>query len=74
MARCMDDLELACRVSFGARGATNRDDVKLPKKLRFGYYASGVFDFKSPSPAYDLAMSRWCHKSISGMYSHCSMR
>ncbi|KAJ7578572.1 amidase [Mycena floridula] len=44
MARCMDDLELACRVSFGVPG-TNNDvppmqfrNVNLPNKLKFGYY------------------------------------
>ncbi|KAJ7187757.1 amidase [Mycena filopes] len=46
MARCMDDLELACRVSFGALGVYNAHpplpfrEVILPKKLRFGYYTS----------------------------------
>ncbi|KAJ6489486.1 amidase signature domain-containing protein [Mycena vitilis] len=46
LARCMEDLELACRVSFGAPGVYNDHpplpfhDVDLPKKLRFGYYTS----------------------------------
>ncbi|KAJ7121254.1 amidase [Mycena crocata] len=44
MARCVGDVELACRVSFGARGVYGDfppvpfRDVTLPKKLRFGYY------------------------------------
>jgi hypothetical protein len=44
---CVDDLEVACRVSFGISG-TSQDippvpfrDVKLPPKLKFGYYTSG---------------------------------
>ncbi|KAJ6625774.1 amidase [Mycena sp. CBHHK59/15] len=55
MARCMDDLDLACRVSFGARGATNDvppipfRDVNLPKKLRFGYYTSDGVIKASPA-------------------------
>ncbi|KAJ7693428.1 amidase [Mycena rosella] len=55
MARCMDDLELACRVSFGYPGAY-RDfppvpfrDVTLPEKLRFGYYTSDGIIKGSPA-------------------------
>ncbi|KAF8199848.1 amidase signature domain-containing protein [Mycena galopus ATCC 62051] len=55
MARCMDDLELACRVSFGAPGVYNDHpplpfrDVTLPKKLRFGYYTSDGIMKGSPA-------------------------
>ncbi|KAJ7130606.1 amidase signature domain-containing protein [Mycena epipterygia] len=55
MARCMDDLELACRVSFGAPGAYNNlppvpfRDVALPTKLRFGYYTSDGVIKASPA-------------------------
>ncbi|KAJ7347086.1 amidase [Mycena albidolilacea] len=55
MARCIDDLELACRVSFGASGAYNDHpplpfrDVTLPKKLRFGYYTSDGIMKGSPA-------------------------
>ena len=47
LARNVSDLEIACRLTFGQRGL-NYDpapipykDVKLPAKLRFGYYATG---------------------------------
>ncbi|KAJ7646909.1 amidase signature domain-containing protein, partial [Roridomyces roridus] len=52
MARCMDDLELACRVSFGGgRGVApvKFREVKLPEKLRFGYYASDGVIKASPA-------------------------
>ncbi|KAJ7099439.1 amidase [Mycena belliarum] len=55
MARCMDDLELACRVSFGARGAFGEvppvpfRDADLPKILRFGYYTSDGIIKASPA-------------------------
>ncbi|KAJ7881391.1 amidase signature domain-containing protein [Mycena leptocephala] len=55
MARCIDDLELACRISFGAPGAYNDQspvpfrDVNLPKKLRFGYYTSDGIMKASPA-------------------------
>ncbi|KAJ7680739.1 amidase [Mycena polygramma] len=55
MARCMDDLELACRVSFGAQGVYNDHpplpfrNVTLPKKLRFGYYTSDGIMKGSPA-------------------------
>ncbi|KAJ7141348.1 amidase signature domain-containing protein [Mycena epipterygia] len=57
MAGCMDDLELNCRVSFGAPGAYNNlpplpfRDVTLPKKLQFGYYTSSVDGVMKASPA-----------------------
>ncbi|KAJ7739063.1 amidase [Mycena maculata] len=55
MARCMDDLELACRIAFGAPGAYNDfpplqfRDVKLVKKLHFGYYTSDGIMKASPA-------------------------
>ncbi|KAJ7495817.1 amidase [Mycena galericulata] len=55
MARCMEDLELACRVAFGAPGVYNDfpplqfRDVNLPKKLRFGYYTSDGIMKASPA-------------------------
>ncbi|KAJ6594361.1 amidase [Mycena capillaripes] len=55
MARCMDDLELACQISFGAPGAYNDHPplpfrpVTLPKKLRFGYYTSDGIMKGSPA-------------------------
>ncbi|KAJ7497706.1 amidase signature domain-containing protein, partial [Mycena latifolia] len=55
MARCMDDLELACRVSFGAPGTFRNlppvpfREVNLPKKLRFGYYTSDGVMKASPA-------------------------
>ncbi|KAJ7497727.1 amidase [Mycena latifolia] len=57
MARCMDDLELACQVAFGASGTFGDfppvpfRDVTLPKKMRFGYYTSGPDGIIKGSPA-----------------------
>ncbi|KAJ7045940.1 amidase [Mycena alexandri] len=55
MARCMDDLELACRIAFGASGVYNAHpplpfrEVNLLKKLRFGYYTTDGIMKGSPA-------------------------
>lgn len=55
MARCVADIELACRISFGQQ-SENYDpapipyrDVKLREKLRFGYYINDGFVKSSPA-------------------------
>ncbi|KAJ7646871.1 amidase [Roridomyces roridus] len=61
---CMDDLELACRVSFGAQGSLKDNppvpfrEVKIPEKLRFGYYTSDGVMKASP------ACARAVHETI----------
>ncbi|OCH93682.1 amidase signature enzyme [Obba rivulosa] len=61
MGRSVDDLELACRLMFGVRDKVAFNpapipfrEVKLPQKLRFGYYLSdGLI---KPSPACQRAV------------------
>ncbi|KIL69168.1 hypothetical protein M378DRAFT_184407 [Amanita muscaria Koide BX008] len=55
MGRCIDDLELMCRTSFGVPGNDNNviplpfREVELPKTLRFGYYITDNFVKASPA-------------------------
>lgn len=51
--RSVDDLEVACRVTFGHQG-TYCDtaplpyrEINLPPKLKFGYYTSGILAFSA---------------------------
>lgn len=55
MARSVDDLEVACRVTFGHQG-TYCDtaplpyrEINLPPKLKFGYYTSDGYVKASPA-------------------------
>lgn len=55
MARSVGDLELACRAVFGAGGTADLApplpyrDVKLPEKLKFGYYTTDLLVKASPA-------------------------
>ncbi|KAH8111020.1 amidase signature enzyme [Phellopilus nigrolimitatus] len=55
MARSVEDIELACRLLFGAPGPAHvlspslpYREPELPNKLRFGYYTSDLFIKASP--------------------------
>ncbi|EMD38846.1 hypothetical protein CERSUDRAFT_104159 [Gelatoporia subvermispora B] len=60
MGRSVDDLELAARLTFGARDNGPEPapvpfrEVKLPQRLRFGYYLSD--ELVKPSPACQRAV------------------
>ncbi|KAI5121616.1 hypothetical protein M0805_001147 [Coniferiporia weirii] len=55
MSRSVEDIELACRVLFGASGPAHElpplpyRESSLPDKLRFGYYTSDLFIKASPA-------------------------
>lgn len=55
--RSVEDLELACRVVFGQQSEVldavpiAYRDVKLPGKLKFGYYVDGVLLFVTTTSA-----------------------
>ena len=82
MARSVADLERMARVLFGAREGGHAyfpapipyRDVKLPEKLRFGYYLNGARYVLSPSAGQlmrvngtDAAVkgSPACHRAVS---------
>ena len=73
MTRSVEDLELSCRVLFGAPGPISDTippvpfvEATIPEKLRFGYYTSGgpfnVLDFFTSE-----VLLRWPCKGISGV-------
>ncbi|KAJ7646872.1 amidase signature enzyme [Roridomyces roridus] len=67
MARCVEDLELACRVSFGVQQEPREipqlafREVTLPKKLRFGYHTSDGIVKASP------ACERAVHETVKAL-------